>query len=544
MSEFNIFNQGNEKSLFSLSSMTSDYCLEPEEFSKILNRISAASWSLNVETQKINLKFDLANGTDWKPVYINITGQTAINLFHPEDRQQIYNAFQKSCKQKSSFNVKCRINQNEECWIELRGQMLSRSFNSPPIVSGLVIENSQEVSRQRQQALELEQQVQKTEMASKNKSSFLANMSHEIRSPLSAILGFTELLSEDESASPKQKKYVEIIRRNGNSLTKLVDDVLDLSKVEAGSLKLEKLHFSFPELIEEVGVLFENQFRSKGLAFTNKIIGKFPDVIISDSSRIRQILINLISNAIKFTDKGGITLTTQYRILSDRQIEVKFKVRDTGIGLTLAQKGQLFVPYAQAENSTTRLFGGTGLGLALSKKLSQALGGDLVVDETHDHVGASFKFTFKAEVPVALTIQDHNVTPFQVAPLIPTSLSGMSVLLVEDSLDTQFLIERILRGRGVKIHIVSDGEEAIRKCYDQTYDLILMDIKLPKIDGYETTRILRSTGYNKPIVALTAHALENERIQSLMAGCNGHLTKPINMQKLFSTLHTFLKQKS
>lgn len=536
--------EGNCKTLISLSKSASDSLLEAEDFAKFIAETKISSWILNLETQSIELQFEIIHESQWKPVQISLSANTAINLIHPEDRQQIYNAFQKSVQQKTTFSVQCRINQTKECWIEIRGQKLLRSFNSPPLISGRIIEISQEVERQRQSISELKEQIQKIELASKNKSFFLANMSHEIRSPLSAILGFSEILSEEQLASPKQKKYVEIIRRNGNSLAKLVDDVLDLSKVEAGSLKLEKLQFSFPELIDEVGALFEEKLRNKKLAFTNKIIGRFPDVIISDSSRIRQILINLISNAIKFTDKGGITLTTQYRIINDRQIEVKFKVRDTGIGLTEEQKRQLFVPYAQAEHSTARLFGGTGLGLALSKKLAEALNGDLVIDENPETAGACFKFTFKAEVLSSLPSFPTKVTSLQLAPLVPRSLSGMSVLLVEDSLDTQFLVERILRGHGIKTQIVSDGEEAIRKCYNQTYDLILMDIKLPKIDGYETTRILRSTGYTKPIVALTAHALENEKTQSLLAGCNGHLSKPINMQKLFSTLDTFLKQKS
>lgn len=520
-----------------ITSLPSDHLMEPESFSKIIQDVHVASWNLNLDTQIFNFKFVYADGTEWKDFQISLLSPSVVNLIHADDRQKIYTDVQNSMQNGTHFSIQCRINQKAECWIEIAGQIHNQSH----IISGKVLHITQTVLNHRQREQDLLNVIQKVEIANKNKSNFLANMSHEIRSPLSAILGFSEILAEDQMATDKQRHYIEIIRRNGKALTKIIDDVLDLSKVESGNLKLENLEFSFTELISEVATLFQEQMNSKALNFFCNIPENFPARIISDSGRLRQIMINLISNAIKFTSQGSITIDTNFRSLSNNQIEIDFKVKDTGIGLTEDQKKRLFVPYVQADVSTTRRFGGTGLGLALSQKLALALNGNLVFDPTHTECGSCFKLTFKTNLPtdVQATLK---TPPLQIAPLTQNPLTGLNILLVEDSEDTQFLIGRIFRTHGINFQIACDGEEALRKSSHAIFDVILMDIKLPKISGYEVTRILRARGYAKPIIALTAHAMESERQLSLQAGCNAHLAKPINTQTLFSTIDDHIKQ--
>ncbi|MBC7458614.1 MAG: response regulator [Bdellovibrionaceae bacterium] len=531
-------NEENYGLSYLLKQIPSDYLLVPENFSQILNDIHTASWNLNLDTQIFNFKFVYADGMEWKDFQLSFLASSVVNLIHPDDRQNIYTDVQSSMTNGESFFTQSRINQEVECWIEIVGKAHLQSH----IISGKVLHITKSVLNHRRREQELLSVIQKTEIANKNKSHFLANMSHEIRSPLSAILGFSDILSEDQLATDKQRHYIEIIRRNGKALTKIIDDVLDLSKVESGNLKLETLEFSFPELIDEVALLFKDMIQAKQLTLICYTPTDFPSKIISDSGRLRQVMVNLVSNAIKFTTKGSITLDTHFHLLPNNQIEIDFKVKDTGIGLTEEQKKTLFTPYVQADTTISRRFGGTGLGLALSQKLAHALNGQLMIDPAHTENGSCFKFTFKTTL-AAHCKSSLKMAPLQIAPIMQNPLTGLNILLVEDSEDTQFLIGRIFKSHGINLQIANDGEEALRKNSNDSFDLVLMDIKLPKISGYEVTRILRSQGYVKPIIALTAHAMENEKKLSLYAGCDAHLTKPINIQNLFTTMDRFIKNK-
>ncbi|MBC7372177.1 MAG: response regulator [Bdellovibrionaceae bacterium] len=369
------------------------------------------------------------------------------------------------------------------------------------------------------------------EKANNLKSSFLANMSHEIRTPLGAIIGFTNLMKDSDDEQERQD-YAKIVDRNGHALTQLIDDILDLSKVEAGRLAIEHVEFSLYNAVEEIISLFSETAKSKGVKLTCKIDADTPRKVKSDPTRVRQILVNLIGNAIKFTDNGSVELSVQPLREMNKGPQLRFSVQDTGIGMTLEQTQKLFIPFTQVDNSTTRKFGGTGLGLALSRKLAQALGGDVRISKFEPNVGCTFEATisFEESVPVKKTpLSNSNASTYM-------TLQNAKVLLVEDSEDNRFLILRILKRNGIVADVAVNGKEAVDKALSQNYDLILMDMQMPILDGYSATAQLRERDYKRPIVALTAHAMIEERKRILAVGCDAHLTKPIDSQLLLQII--------
>ncbi|MBC7659111.1 MAG: response regulator [Chitinophagaceae bacterium] len=381
------------------------------------------------------------------------------------------------------------------------------------------------------------------ETANATKSAFLANMSHEIRTPLSAILGFSEFL-KDESLKPELREhFIQTIARNGQALTCIIDDILDLAKVEAGRLEVEELDFSFFQLLSEVVEIFRVKAQEKGISLSTIIDEGVTDFIASDPTRIRQILINIIGNAIKFTEKGGVSLSVHSSAEGDSASRIFVHVKDTGRGLTDEQKNRLFEPFMQADNTTTRQFGGTGLGLALSKRLSQALGGDIFIGECEVGKGSQFTITFragKARQPLDSLRQNRGITT---ASLHPPMLDAMKVLVVDDSPDNQFLLSRLLTKNGALVEIASDGVEAVEKAsrHGSNFDVVLMDIQMPRMDGYEALRVLRSQSYPVPVVAVTAHAMKEDRLKTEAAGFRGHLTKPLNAAELLHCLQKWAR---
>lgn len=370
--------------------------------------------------------------------------------------------------------------------------------------------------------------------ASQSKSAFLANISHEIRTPLGAILGFTELLNE--SISPNDRaEYAKIISRNGKALTKIIDDILDLSKVESGRLELEHVVFDIQALIAEVKDLFMDIVEKKQLTFSIEFDYNIPQKIYSDPTRIRQILINLIGNAVKFTAHGSIKVVVEPSLPKMELKQIKFRIEDTGVGMTKDQSRHLFEPFSQIDNSSTRKFGGSGLGLVLSRRLAKALGGDVWVDSSSLGNGSVFIAIVNATIPenelVESPVIEGYTNDFQTRAL--------KILLVEDSVDNQMLVERVLSRAGMAVEIAKNGQEAVDLVRSNSYDIILMDMQMPILDGYEATTQLRKSGYRKPIIALTAHAMVEERRRTLSVGCDAHLTKPLDFEKLVKTISHF-----
>ncbi|RZA13382.1 MAG: response regulator, partial [Proteobacteria bacterium] len=354
---------------------------------------------------------------------------------------------------------------------------------------------------------ELQQAVQFANDANKLKTSFLANMSHEIRTPLSAMLGYTELL-RDAQLSSAEGEYLNVISKNGEALTHLIDDILDLSKVEAGKLTIDLKPFDLKELAIEVQSLFERKAREKGLYLTLSITETMPQHICSDCSRIRQILINIVGNALKFTQFGGVSVLIEPKssVKAGGKFLFVVRVKDTGAGLEEFQKNNLFQPFVQLEHTQAVHRGGSGLGLALSRRLARSLGGDIQIETSVLGEGSTFVIELTAEI-----VREKIKTECDPVEPLGARLKGLKILIIEDSPDNRYLLSRILRMQGAVITEAVDGEEGVEKAMQNDFDIVLMDIQMPRMDGFEALAYLRAQKYDKPVIALTAHAMKEER---------------------------------
>ncbi len=380
---------------------------------------------------------------------------------------------------------------------------------------------------------------ERAELANAAKSSFLANMSHEIRTPLGAIMGFVSLMKDEGISQQQINSYVSVVERNSAQLMRIIDDILDLSKVEAGMMVIEHIDFSLVELLSDFASLMGFRAREKGVIFELKAMTELPDVVNSDPTRIRQILTNVVGNAIKFTDKGSVSLRVSY----SNEI-LRFEVSDTGRGISEEQAEKLFQPFAQGDPSTTRKYGGTGLGLVLTRRLSEALGGGFVLESSTLGVGSKFSASIRVILPErsrfvrALGFASESVRNAGVQGL----LSDLRILLVEDSPDNQALFSIYLNRAGAKIDIASDGQRGVEMALAENYDVVLMDVQMPIMDGITAVKRLRASGYGVPVIALTAHAMKEERVRCLEAGYSGFLSKPIQRSELVDALVKYRPQ--
>ncbi|HTO71444.1 MAG TPA: ATP-binding protein [Myxococcota bacterium] len=408
--------------------------------------------------------------------------------------------------------------------------------------------------RNRSESLEeansaLRQAMLHAEQTTRIKTEFLANVSHEIRTPMTAILGFTEVLLEEAGRSSAPVATVDALRtiqRNGDYLLALLNDILDLSKIESGRLEVERVTFSPIAVVRDVERLMRVRAEAKGIAFHIDFDGAVPAHVQGDPTRVRQILINLVGNAVKFTEMGEVRLRVRLRD-EPAPAHLHFEVADTGIGITQAEYAKLFRPFGQADSSTTRRYGGTGLGLTISKRLIDLLDGTIEV-ESEPGRGT----IFKVEVPAGDIEGVARVAP---APPIAEvhrdeeepEVSG-TVLLVEDGADNQRLLGLLLRKLGLTVVIAENGQQAVERVQEarlsgQSFALVLMDMQMPVMDGYTATRILRRQGYQAPIVALTAHAMDTERARCMAAGCDDFATKPIDRSRFYALLRRHLGAK-
>ncbi|MES2769021.1 MAG: CHASE domain-containing protein [Bdellovibrionota bacterium] len=379
--------------------------------------------------------------------------------------------------------------------------------------------------------------------ANQAKSNFLANMSHEIRTPLGIIIGYADLALEKQTKFPENlPEYLSTIKKNGEELTRIVGEVLDLSKIEANRLEIEKIKFNLPKFLDDVVSFLNLKAKEKGILLSLNKDANLPENIISDPTRLRQIITNLVGNAIKFTEKGSVTLFVR-SLDNDKEFKLAFTIEDTGIGISKDQKSKLFKPFSQADTSTTRKYGGSGLGLLLSRQLSRVMGGDLDIEWSEPLKGSRFVFTITAEP--AENHESIRVNWTQEKPKNSSSsgvvnLSDKKILVVEDSVDNQFLIQHYLKIFQAQVQISNNGQEAIDEVEKFNPDLILMDIQMPILDGYSATEQLRKLGFKKPIIALTAHAINDERDRALQSGFDDYLTKPLDKDLLAKTMQKFL----
>lgn len=370
----------------------------------------------------------------------------------------------------------------------------------------------------------------KAEAAARTKSEFLANMSHEIRTPLTAMMGYADLLLDSSpGAGENERAHLRTIRSNGEHLLAIINDILDISKAEAGCMQIEQIRFSLEELLLDVVALVRAQAIAKGLQLQVSSRTGIPAQIESDPTRLRQILVNLIGNALKFTEQGSVDVEVSYEAATS---QLAIRVRDTGIGIAPEQLPQLFQPFSQADSSMTRRFGGTGLGLVISQRLAQMLGGHI---EVASELGKGSCFTLHLRVRGSDERLERALPQSGDTPL--PSLAGVRILLAEDGRDNQRLISLILQRAGAQTELANDGLEAVQQALSpRPYDVILMDMQMPVLDGYEATRRIRNAGCQTPVIAVTAHALEEDRQRCIEAGCDDFATKPIRRSLLLETI--------
>jgi PAS domain S-box-containing protein len=465
--------------------------------------------------------------------------------------------------------LRIRHKNGQYVWVLDRGQVIERSPDTSPL---MMFGTRTDISAQKQveeDLLTMNQRLQeatrRAERANIAKSEFLANMSHEIRTPMNGVIGMTELLLNGQ-LSPEQRQYVEVVRSSGESLLSLINGILDLSKLEAGRLVLDNIDFSLQQLAAELTETMGLRAKAKGLTFSCTIATDIPHWLHGDRERLRQVLVNLVDNAIKFTTSGTVTVRACLLGHTERDFSIEITVSDTGIGIRQDKLATLFDKFTQADASTTRKYGGTGLGLAISKQIIELMGGHISV-RTEPGKGSRFRFTAKlegvpqaqwpassanelVEVPPA-TVRLRNVPkPAGLAELsLPARVRKPQILVAEDNLTNQVVFRAILQKLGCEVQIVSNGKEAIEALLISTFDLVFMDVQMPEMDGFDATREIRAgqTGLSNrviPIVAITAHAMQGDREACLRSGMNDYVSKPVSGAVLAEVLARWVPQRA
>lgn len=393
------------------------------------------------------------------------------------------------------------------------------------------------------QVQEVETLKRKAEEANLAKSHFLANISHEIRTPLGAVLGFADILNQDKLSEDERREFLDAIRRNGELLARLIDDLLDLSKIEAQRLDFERKEISIKDILSDVQSVLGFRASEKGIALQVEMPAT-DLLLMADPLRIKQVLLNVIGNAVKFTEKGQVRVQVKAQDCrspaeAGHLKKVIFTIEDTGLGLTPAEVQRLFQPFSQADVSTARRFGGTGLGLVISRQLARLMGGDLQLVSSQVGVGSVFEVSLLLELsPYVNQTFHHNSLREPLAN--ESSIAGKVILVVDDVGDNRLLIDRYLRPQKINLLQAGSGQEALDILQSTRPDLILMDIQMPMMDGYEAVRRIRMRGYKGPIIALTAHAMREETRKCLSAGCDAVLTKPTRRAELVGLLREWL----
>ena len=387
---------------------------------------------------------------------------------------------------------------------------------------------------------------QEAEAANHAKSSFLANMSHEIRTPMTAILGYADLMMQPDQTLSDRLDAVGSIRRNARHLLELINEILDLSKIEAGRMVVERVLCDLSELLGDLDSMMRPRALEQGLEFDIEFSdGGVPRRIMTDPLRLKQILVNLVGNAVKFTAKGRVTVVVGWEgegARGPRTGTLRIAVRDTGIGMSAEQVTRLFQPFTQADDSMTRKYGGTGLGLTISQRLAKLLGGQIDVQSVQA-VGSTFILLLHLDragdaEKITSLVREGILSSSQAEEAEPRI--NAKILLAEDGIDNQRLLASILRRAGAEVVLAETGKSAVEQARGGTFDLILMDMQMPELDGYEATAQLRARGLTLPIIALTAHAMADDRAKCLKAGCSEYLTKPVDRKVLLDAVRSQL----
>jgi signal transduction histidine kinase len=453
-----------------------------------------------------------------------------LNLVHPDDREKLSQHYADHLRSDSSlYKTEYRVVWPDKSvhWVSAQGRTTRDPVGNAERMVGALFD----ITEQKESELMQIQIKEAAEAANVAKTQFLANMSHEIRTPLAAIMGFAGLLNNPSLTPEKRANFAEAIERNGKALVKLVDDILDISRVESGHVQISKVPFDLVRFFNEIEIVNQFKAEAKGLELRFTKSTNTASIIQTDPHRLRQILLNVIGNAIKFTEKGFVRVDVKIEQAETNPLLV-VSVRDTGIGIAPDFHSKLFKPFSQGDSSAARQFAGTGLGLAISQKLANALGGQVKLVRSAPNEGSYFRIEISiSKMPEDFTgAEDTNKKPH-----VAGRLGGLNILVAEDTPDIQILLATYLQQEGALVTVFGNGLEAMRAA-SVDYDVALIDLQMPGKDGYSIAKALKESGSKLPLIAVTAHALKYEREKCLDAGFAEYLTKPIDFERLTQTI--------
>jgi signal transduction histidine kinase/CheY-like chemotaxis protein/HPt (histidine-containing phosphotransfer) domain-containing protein len=502
-----------------------------------------AQWEWDITTGKVYLgaRWDEMIGEEAENGFWDL--RTLLSRVHPEDVAALRQALEDALSGKADrYIAEHRLAVGEGwIWIESMGVVTERDAQGKPtrLTGGNI-----DITARRKLQTDMEAARAQAEASNRTKSEFLANISHEVRTPLNAVLGLTRLLHQS-ALNTEQRQYLELIDSSATSLLALLNDILDLSKIEAGKLVFEQIRFDIAGWVREAVALHTPAAQKKGLKIQVVIAEDVPRKVAGDPGRLRQVISNLVSNAVKFTDRGGISVSV--RLAPDQagvqreQLRLVFSVRDSGVGIAADKQQQIFEAFTQADASTTRRYGGTGLGLAICARLVSMMAGSIHV-ASRPGEGSAFRFTAVFE-----QVADEMSVLTEPAPLEVMATQGLHVLLAEDHAVNELLMSKLLTQMGCTFKVARDGREAVHYWKTQRFDVVLMDVQMPVLSGFDAAgqiraeEVARSPGARTPIVALTAHAMAGDREKCLAAGMDAYVSKPVSPALLMQAIREAMR---